>query len=55
MYNEYNKDAGILGLLNPSQVKGVSYGEVTRRDARFIAVMISLMTGLLTTLMFFVL
>ena len=55
MYREYVEGAKMMDLLKPSHVKGVSYGEVTRGDACFIAVMVSLMMGFLTIAMFFVL
>ena len=55
MYQEYVEGAKMMDLLKPSHVKGVSYGEVTRSDACFIAVMVSLITGFLTIAMFFVL
>jgi hypothetical protein len=55
MYKEYADGAKMMDLLKPSHIKGVSYGEVTRGDACFIAVMVSLMMGFLTIAMFFVL
>jgi hypothetical protein len=57
MYTTFNdaRRTEIVELLKPCNVKGVSYGEVTRKDAFFIVALASFMTGFTMIGMFFVL
>lgn len=54
MNGQHMRETNLRELLDPANVQGVSYGEVSKGDARFVTLMVSLLTAFLSVGVFFV-